>query len=35
MPLLLVIGFIVKSYKVRAIKKQWEIEEELEDLMSQ
>ena len=34
MPLLLVIGFIIKSFKVKKIKKQWEIEEELEDLMS-
>ena len=34
MPLLLVLGFIIKSIKVKKIKKQWEIEEELEDLMS-
>jgi len=34
MPLLLVIGFIIKSFKVKKIKKQWKIEEELEDLMS-
>jgi len=33
MPLLLIIGFIIKSHKVKKIKKQWELEEELEDLM--
>jgi len=33
MPLLLIIGFIIKSYKMKKIKKQWAAEEELEDLM--
>ena len=33
MPLLLIIGFIIKSNKVKKIKKQWAVEEELEDLM--
>ena len=32
MPLLLVIGFYIKSKKNKQIKKQWEIEEKLEDL---
>ena len=35
MPLLLIIGFIIKSYKVKKIKKQWAVEEELEDLMQE
>ena len=35
MPLLLIIGFIIKSYKVKKIKKQWALEEELEDLMQE
>ena len=33
MPLLLIIGFIIKSYKIKKIKKQWDVEEKLEDLM--
>jgi len=33
MPLLLVIGFILKSYKTKRIKEKWKIEEELEDLL--
>ena len=33
MPLLLIIGFIIKSYKVKKIKKRWAVEEELEDLI--
>lgn len=32
MPLLLVIGFYIKSKKNKQIKQQWEIEEQLEDL---
>ena len=32
MPLLLVIGFYIKSINNKKIKKQWEIEEKLEDL---
>jgi len=32
MPLLLVIGFFIKSYKNKKIKEKWEIEEQLEEL---
>ena len=32
MPLLLVIGFYIKSKRNKKIKKQWELEEHLEDL---
>ena len=32
MPLLLVIGFYIKSKKNQQIKEQWELEEQLEDL---
>ena len=34
MPLLLVIGFFIKSYRNKKIKEQWEFEEQLEELQN-
>jgi len=34
MPLLLVIGFFIKSHRNKKIKRQWEIEEQLEELQN-